>query len=49
MLTLKMYNKLALLTGFPQYTNAVDTPDITRIRIKISIKQSWFKRENPLF
>lgn len=25
-----MYNKLALLTGFPQYTNAVDTPDITR-------------------
>lgn len=30
MLALKMYNKLALLTGFPQYTNAVDTPDITR-------------------
>ena len=30
MLTLKMYNKLALLTGFPQYTNSVDTPDITR-------------------
>lgn len=30
MLVQKMYNKLALLTGFPQYTNAVDTPDITR-------------------
>lgn len=30
MLVEKMYNKLALLTGFPQYTNAVDTPDITR-------------------
>lgn len=30
MLVQKLYNKLALLTGFPQYTNAVDTPDITR-------------------
>ena len=30
MLVKKLYNKLALLTGFPQYTNEVDTPDITR-------------------
>ena len=25
-----MYNRLAILTGFPQYTNDTDTPDITR-------------------
>lgn len=25
-----MYNKLALITGFPEYTNETDTPDTTR-------------------
>lgn len=30
MLVKELYNKLALLTGFPMYTNDTDTPDITR-------------------
>lgn len=30
MLVKNIYNKVALLTGFPQYTNETDTPDITR-------------------
>lgn len=30
MLVKKIYNKVAILTGFPQYTNDTDTPDITR-------------------
>lgn len=30
MLVKKIYNRVAILTGFPQYTNDTDTPDITR-------------------
>lgn len=30
MLVKNIYNKVAVLTGFPQYTNDTDTPDITR-------------------
>lgn len=30
MLVQKIYDKVAILTGFPQYTNDTDTPDITR-------------------
>lgn len=30
MLALNLYNKLALVTGFPEYTNSTDTPDTTR-------------------
>ena len=30
MLALELYNKLALITGFPEYTNDTDTPDTTR-------------------
>lgn len=30
MLVKNIYNKVAILTGFPQYTNDTDTPDITR-------------------
>ena len=30
MLALNLYNKLALITGFPEYTNETDTPETTR-------------------
>lgn len=30
MLVKNIYNRVAILTGFPQYTNDTDTPDITR-------------------
>ena len=30
MLALNLYNKLALITGFPEYTNDTDTPETTR-------------------
>ena len=30
MLVKNIYNKVATITGFPQYTNDTDTPDITR-------------------
>ena len=30
MLALNLYNKLALITGFPEYTNSTDTPETTR-------------------
>ena len=30
MLALNMYNKLAMITGFPEYTNDVDTPETTK-------------------
>jgi hypothetical protein len=34
MLALNMYNKLALITGFPEYTNDTDTPETTRFLLE---------------
>lgn len=34
MLVNTMYNKLALITGFPEYTNDTDTPEITRFLLQ---------------
>ena len=35
MLVNDMYNKLALITGFPVYTNATDCPDINRFLLEM--------------
>lgn len=34
MLALNMYNKLALITGFPEYTNDTDTPETIRFLLE---------------
>lgn len=30
-----LYNRLAIITGFPVYTNATDTPDTTRLLLQV--------------
>lgn len=35
MLVKNMYNKLALITGFPEYTSETDTPDTTRFLLSV--------------